>query len=239
MHQWVEKLLILQNKDMRLAKLKQRIKFTPVDQAKIDALLNDAEERMKKAKAQKIEQEKLLKDLEISADSINAKMVDFQKKTIMIKNNEEYKAALAQIDKCKHQISQFEDKELVIMEAMEKLKTEFDEVQKYYHTAEKRVKEMKKDLETRVNNCKQQIDQLSKEREDAYVQVDKRIASRYTRLFQNKLKRGRDTRVIVPLRDGTICDYCHMNVTAQVKMNARKGTQVSCENCGTLVYWMD
>jgi predicted nucleic acid-binding Zn-ribbon protein len=63
--------------------------------------------------------------------------------------------------------------------------------------------------------------------------VPKDVLSRYERM--RKGRRQGDRRVLVPVRDD-ICDGCHMKVTAQTKMDMRKGKPVTCNNCALLVY---
>ena len=61
------------------------------------------------------------------------------------------------------------------------------------------------------------------------------VLRRYDRL---RTRTPADRRALVPIRDG-ICDGCHMNITAQVRVNVAKGQVAPCLNCGRLLYIED
>ena len=238
MHDWVEKLLILQDKDLRIAKLEEQVTAAPEDKARVSGMLGDAEAAVAATKSKVQEGEKALKLLEMEVDAVRTRMRDFQSKSLMIKSNEDYRAALTQIEGCAKQISDMEDRQLVVMEDIEQARAMLGEKQKELTSARSRVQAMLSDLDVRVKNCRAQLERLEEERTSALRSVDDETAARYERL-RTKPKRGRsDSPVFVPIRDD-VCGRCHMNVIAQIRMNARKGVDVSCENCGALLYWDD
>ncbi|MBT4818220.1 MAG: hypothetical protein HON70_21105 [Lentisphaerae bacterium] len=199
-------------------------------------MLKGAETALGDAKTQLQEQEKALKTLEINADTIREKMRDFQSKSTFIKNNEEYRAAMTQIDTCKKQIEDIEDDQLLVMEEIERGRTLLALRTKEFKAAESRVAEMITDLDTRLKNCGAQIKKLEAIRSEAIKGVEPAIARRYERLIKKPNRGGPSRRVLVPILED-VCDRCHMNVIAQIRMNARKGMVASCENCGAMLYW--
>ena len=238
MHEWVEKLLALQDKDLRIARLEEQINAAPADKKKVDRLRTDAQSAATAAHDELQNQEKSLKTLEIEAETVRDKMRDFQSKSAFIKNNEEYRAAMSQIDGCKQQIRGIEDRELVVMEAIEEDRAAYAERRKELQAMEKRVSDMLADLDTRVKNCNAELGKLRGERKAAAAEVKADVARRYERLRQKRRQGRSDRRSFVPIRDD-VCDCCHMNVIAQIRNNARKGLDASCENCGALLYWED
>jgi len=236
MHEWVDKLLALQDRDLRIAKLAEQIATEPGDRAKVKSMLEGAQTALADAKAQLQESEKALKGLEIKVDTIRQKMMDFQSKSILIKNNEEYRAAMTQINGCKKQIEDIEDDELVVMEEMEQGRSSLTAKKKEFKAAESRVAEMIADLDTRLENCGAQIEKLRAGRAELLSEVEPSIAKRYDRLIKKPTRGGRSRRVLVPILED-VCDRCHMNVIAQIRMNARKGMVAACENCGAMLYW--
>jgi hypothetical protein len=238
MHEWVLKLHVLQEKDLRIAKIEEQVEGAPAERAKVQQLLDDAKAVTAAAKNQVIEEEKGLKDLDLQAETIRARMRDFQTKSAMIKSNDEYRAALQQIESCARQVNELEDRQLAIMDRIETHRVSLQKAQKDQEAVESRVREMLTDLETRETNCKSQMDILMAERAAALVGIYPELVSRYERLRVKKRHAVGDRRVLVPIRNNA-CDRCHMNAIAQVRMNARKGMPVSCENCGALLYWED
>ena len=238
MHEWVEQLLALQDTDLRIAKLAAQIAAEPGDRAKVKSMLEGAQKGLAEAKAQLQDREVALKSLETNADSIRQKMKDFQSKSTFIKSNDEYRAAMTQIAACQKQIEDVEDNELGVMEEIERARTLLAVKKNEFKAAESRVAEMIVDLDTRLKNCGAQIEKLRAVRTEAIKHVDPSVARRYERLIKKPTRGGPSHRVLVPILEG-VCGRCHMNVIAQIQMNARKGIAAACENCGAMLYWED
>ncbi len=240
MQEWVGKLLAVQEIDLRLDKLREQVASVPEEQQKAARIVHGDEEQLAQAKSALKDVEKALKDLEIEADSLRAKKADFQTKSAMIKSNEEYRAALLQIEQCDKLIAHLEDRELEVMERLETARSAVTAAAKALEAAKARATEMGVDLQTRLGNSKTQIDKLTAERTPALAGVAPDIVRRYERLRASPARAHHaDRRALVPIREGVCCDRCRMNVTAQTRMNARKGQPVLCEHCGTMLYHED
>jgi len=238
MAEWVEKLLILQDKDMRIIKLEDQIASVPNAKVEVAAMLTEAENAVAVGKKDLQEEEKNLKHLEIEVDTLLQKKRSFLAKSAMIKNNEEYRAALHQVEQVNHQISQLEDQELELMEAIEGARATLNQANKKLVASKQRTKEMQLDLDTRLANCQKQVARLQEERQPALAEVAgiaKAMVTRYERLRARGEVSFADRRNFVPVRD-EVCDRCRMNVTAQTRMNVRKALLVTCENCGAMLY---
>jgi predicted nucleic acid-binding Zn-ribbon protein len=239
MVEWVDKLLAVQDMDLRVDQLRQQVQAVPAQKAEAEKLLRDAQEAADQAKHALLEEEKALKTLEIEADTIREKKRDFQSKSTMIKSNEEYKAAMHQIEVCDKHIEDVEDRELELMEDIETAKEELSARQRELSAAKTRIAEMHEDLDRLAKKCKAELETLGVKRDPALEAVPADAAKRYSRLRKSMQARRLDSRVLVPVRDGVCCDRCRMNVTAQTRMNARKGMLVTCGNCGAMLYWED
>jgi len=236
MDDWVTKLLDLQDKDLRIAKLEEQVRSAPAEKKRVGRILEDAEAAVADVKKTRQVQQTRLKELEIEAETLRAKMRDFQSKSALIKNNDEYRAAMAQIDGCRAQISEIEDRELAVMEELELSRADLQQCGKERDAAKARVVEMLADIDARVASSTTQLEKLCGERDPVAAGISAEILQRYERLRKNSRRKLSDARAFVPIRDN-VCDGCHMNVTAQTRMNARKGVMVSCEMCGALLYW--
>jgi predicted nucleic acid-binding Zn-ribbon protein len=235
MHEWVEQLLAVQEKDLRIEKLAEQIRSVPEDKARSRQLLQAGEEGVAEAHHALQEEEKALHSLEMEADGIEAKKRDFQAKSTMIKNNEEYRAALHQIETCNRQIAELEDRELELMEKIEEARGLLEKRTKELKATKERVANMMSDLDTRLENCKKQVEKLKEGRSVALQDISPDIVRRYERLRHSRQAQRGDGRALVCVRDD-VCDRCRMNVTAQIRNDARKGLPVSCQNCGALLY---
>jgi len=234
MNDWAVKLLALQDKDLRILKLEERLHSVPQEKATVQAQLQDTEMAVAEARSLVQECEKAIKTVEIDVEAINTKMRDFATKTTMIKDNNEYRAALTQIEKCKDQVGKLEDLELEKMEMLEKARTDLSEKQKIFKQTQERVHAMLADLDVREKNCQAMMEKLNLERSTAAAEVPTEIFNRYERLRKSARMRA-SGRVLVPLHDNA-CGSCHMKVTAQQRVDARKISGVICQYCGAMLY---
>ena len=237
MQEWVQKLLAVQELDLRLDKLREQLASVPEEQAKVARMVRDDEGGLNQAKEGLKTIEKELKELELDADGLRAKKADFLTKSAMIKSNEEYRAALHQVEQCDKHIADIEDRELAVMARLEAARAAVAVAAKRHEATRQRAKEMNADLDTRLGNSKAQIAKLEAERLPTLVGIDAGTIRRYERLRASPARLNHpDQRALVPVRDGVCCDRCRMNLTAQTRMNTRKSMPVSCENCGTMLY---
>ncbi len=237
MQEWVQKLLAVQELDLRLDKLREQLASVPEEQAKVARMVRDDEGGLSQAKEGLKTIEKELKELELDADVLRAKKADFLTKSAMIKSNEEYRAALHQVEQCDKHIADIEDRELAVMARLETARAAVAVAAKRHEATRQRAKEMNADLDTRLGNSQAQIAKLEAERLPTLVGIDAGTIRRYERLRASPARLNHpDQRALVPVRDGVCCDRCRMNLTAQTRMNTRKSMPVSCENCGTMLY---
>ena len=237
MYEWVERLLALQDKDLRILRLEQQIRSVPTEKEHAHTLMKEAEEAFAGAKVQVQDDEKAIKVVEVDVESVQTKMRDFQAKSALIKSNEEYRAALAQIDGCKRQISGLEDQELVLLEKLDESRALLAKRTKELNATRERIAELCSDLDTRAENCGAQLAAEQASRVAARKELPSDVVKRYERQWATR-QRAADKRVFVPVREGC-CDRCHMKVTAQTRMNVRKGQAQGCEMCGAMLYFED
>jgi len=237
MHEWVQKLLAVQEIDLRLDKLREQTASVPEEQAKVAGMLQAEEGQLAHAREELRTVEKELKELELEADGLRVKKTDFKTKSSMIRSNEEYRAASLQIEQVDKLIADLEDQQLAVMERLEAARGTVNVAVRRLEAAKQRAREMNADLDTRLGNAKAQMDKLLAERAPALAGVGPETIRRYDRLRASPARiASADRRALVSVRDGVCCDRCRMNLTAQTRMNARKGQPVACENCGTMLY---
>jgi predicted nucleic acid-binding Zn-ribbon protein len=236
MHEWVEKVLIVQDKDGRIRKLQDQIQSVPVEKKKAQASLADADAALAAAKESVITAEKAIKNLEIEVESLEDKRRDFATKSMMIKDNDEYRAALHQMETCRNKVRELEDQELIFMEQLENAREQLKMERREHDAAKQRVEQLVADLDTRLQNCTAQMEKLRAERETCIAEVPADIASRYERILASRNNSGHEPVVLAPI-SGYNCGYCHMNIPPQIRMDASKGQLVSCPNCSVLLYF--
>ena len=250
MQAWVEKLIELQEIDLRIAKLeiqlgelpKRRAEAEFQYKAEADALAEATEER-KKAEAE-------AKSIETQISSMREKKRDFQAKTVSIKNNDEYRAAILQIEIMDKTIADFEEKQLEIMIKIDQLRVKEAEKQKDLEAGKARAKLVLADLDSRKANLDKLIaaqvakrpaivadlEAIGKADAEAGVSRTDYLAC-YNRLRASKSHP--QTVGCVAVLEDIACGRCHMSVTAQLKNETRKGKMVFCPSCGAILYSED
>ena len=237
MQEWMQGLLELQERDMRMAKIEALVKSVPAEKALVEGELKAAEAALQAAKDGVRNAEKAIKAVELEVETIRGKMRDFQTKTATIKKNDEYQAALHQIETCKKQITAQEELQMVAMEGLEVAKQALAVEEKKMAAAKQRVAGMLGDLDVRLKNCSAELEKMKAERTCTLANVPADFQQRYERLRASKY--GGVNRVLVPIRANGSCDGCRMNVTAQLRVNAAKGQLATCSNCGRILYAED
>ncbi|MEM9399124.1 MAG: C4-type zinc ribbon domain-containing protein [Verrucomicrobiota bacterium] len=232
MAQEVESLLILQDRDLRLKKLKDEIKNIPVQ---IDNTRKHFEKKKQKLeslklKARQIESER--KDLENQVLSQEQLMQKYSVQQMSTKKNDEYQALSHEIERCKQEISKIEDKELEIMETYDKAMEEVQAEEKVVAQHSTTIDEKVLSLEKRKENAEKEVSELHNEITELETRVDASLLLKYRRIFKSK-----GDRALTRVTEAKICTGCHMNVTHQTYVDAKGGKVVMCEDCGRLIYW--
>ena len=235
MEDWVQSLKAAQDKDIRIARLQTQIDAVPVDKNNAQATLDEAEGAVNEAKKALQEVEMAIKTLQMDVDDAENKRRDFEKKSIMIKDNNDYKAAMHQIEMVKEKVGGLEERELQLMEQRDTAKERVEAEKTRFESVAKRTKQHMDDLDSRLQACESQKTKLVAERDDLLADVPRDVARMYERLLTSRLRAGREPIGFAPV-DNNSCSCCHMEVPPQVRVNAMKGKKVNCPQCSVLLY---
>ncbi len=232
-HTWTTQLLDLQEKDLRIFKLRGQVAAVPTEKSQAQALCEQEKEKLQTARQRVVEIEKGIKKLEMEAESWREKQRNFASKSTMIRDNDEYRAALQQIEQCRKKISDCEDRELDLMAELEAARSRLEEEKRILADVETRTRQTLEDLDLRARNCQAQIDRLTEQRSAVAAEIPGDVMKRYQRMIDNSAGRP----VLVPVGRANICGGCHMNVPAQDRVHAAGGQLVGCPNCGAMLYY--
>jgi len=234
MHDWAIKLLAVQDIDIKMAKIAEQLALVPAKQAEADQLFEAENRALEQAKQRLKESEVAGKKLDNEITVQQEKKRNFQSKTILIKNNDEYRAALVQIEMCDQGIKNLEDQQLEKMFEIDALKQKIVALQKDVEQAKKRAQGVKEEYQTLKENCEKQYAQLKLEREKVAADADPELLRQY-----NHLRSGRKSNptqpCLVPIMDGA-CGRCRMRMTAQTCQDTTNGKVVVCPSCAALIY---
>jgi predicted nucleic acid-binding Zn-ribbon protein len=227
----VQQLLVVQDRDRRMAQLKAEHTRIPTEIAGVDKSIQDASGHLETLRNELKHIETERKKLEIDAEAKRAQITKYRTQLFQIKSNVEYQALLKEITKNEDDIKGIEDVELELMEKMEQLQPTLKEEQAVLKEVTGKAEGQKADLAKRATAIEQELAQLRTERATLVGTVEPEALSRYERLMRSK-----GDVAVVPILHGN-CGGCHLNLPPQVVHNGKHGNElVSCDYCGRILY---
>lgn len=233
MNDVLEKLLILQDRDAKLARLTAELDRIPVERGDLDRQEQSATDTADQAKAEgkRIEVER--KRLEMEVGSKEELVRKYKGQLIAIKNNDQFHALQHEITNAEQEIRRIEDQELVLMEKNENAQSTSKQADAALQETKKRLEMQRKELAQKELVVQKQAGEIRSEREKLAAEVDEDTLGRYDRILKSK-----HGQAIVRISHG-LCMGCHLKLTAQEVHRAQADSElVTCTNCGRILYWM-
>jgi len=228
----IEKLLILQDRDRKISRLRNELANIGPERnalqnrtAASQAALDVARQRTRQIESDR-------KKLELDAEAKKQAIERYSLQQFQTKKNDEYRALAHEISMAREAIVKLEDQQLELMEQAEA-------VQKQVATATRTAEEAKKladrqllDLTAREENLKKELATLEADRDQLAAAVDESVLPRYERLRKSK-----GENVVVGVAHG-VCGGCHMKLQRQVMVTCQGNQEiVACPNCGRILYY--
>ncbi len=232
MHEVIAKLLILQERDRRIAGMHDELAQIEPQRRSFSARAATAQGALEAAKLRVKHLESERKKLELEVEAKKQLIERYSNQQLQTRKNEEYRALAHEIETCKEAIRQIEDQELEIMEQTEAGQRQVAAATQTLAETDKLVAGLIADLTQREANLRTELASLESNRAELAAVVDGSVRTRYERLF--KLKGGS---VVVGVDHG-VCGGCHMRVPAQLLVHCRAQQElVTCQNCGRILYY--
>ncbi len=228
----IEKLLILQDRDQRINRLRGELDRIEPERQMFKAKATEAQAALDHAKVRIRQLESDRKALELEVEAKKQQIDRYANQQLQTRKNEEYRALAHEIEMCKEEIFKIENRELELMEQAEATQKEIASATHASGAARKRMEEQLTQLDAREGNLKQELATLEKNRQELAAEVDQSSRARYERLLRSK-----GENVVVGVQHG-VCGGCHMRVPPQVLVMCQaKKELVSCSNCGRILYY--
>jgi predicted nucleic acid-binding Zn-ribbon protein len=228
----IEKLLVLQDRDRRIAQLKAERTRIPEQTAATEESLKAGSARLDSLRDQAKHIEADRKKLEIDVEAKRGQITKYRMQLSLIKSNTEYQALLKEIAKAEQEIDAIETRELEVMEKSDELQPAVKQEQAALKEITVKAEAERADLQKRSAMIEQELVKLQTERETLVKEADPDALYRYERLMHSK-----SDFAVVPIRNGN-CGGCHLNIPPQLVHNAKNGTTLtSCDYCGRILYW--
>ncbi len=228
----LEKLLIVQEKDLNLQKYLHEVSRIPLERSKIQNMINMEEEAIQFARRDLNDREIERKNIDAKVLSREAEVSKFKNQQLEVKKNDEYRALALQIEQAQSDIGVLEEEEISLMYTI-------DEAFKEYNLEkvriESRISEQKLQmqlLESRLVELKALVEIAENDYANSRKEVELNFLEDYDRV-RNQVKR---TPYIVPI-DGHICGGCHLRVSNDVLSQCNsEQVIVICDQCSRVVF---
>lgn len=230
----IEHLLILQDRDQKIRRLKRQQAQIPAERARLEEGINSADTTLEAARAESRQNEVERKQLEIDIGAKNGSIARFRLQQLQTRKNEEYQALAHEIERCERDISEIETQELILMERADEIAKRLHDSQAESERARAELAARVGELETRASNIAAELGRLESERREFAAKVDEDLLEQYDRIFASK----GDT-AVASVQHG-VCGGCHMKISANTAFHVRTATAVvHCDNCGRILYPSD
>lgn len=227
----VQKLLQLQDKDMKLYELCEEKAEQPKRLAALRESFKGKSEELNATKEELKAKQAEIKTIELEVESKKQNILKHSNQLFDVKTNEEYKALEKEIAFEKSQNSEKEDVILEDMLVIDSFLEKIKQLEAEHAKDEQELKEQEKLIEERIKNLDVQIKQLEDERHNLKVRVREDILG----IYEKVLKRQPESPV-VPV-ENHICLGCHMALIHQTFSDVKRCTElVHCENCSRILY---
>jgi uncharacterized protein len=232
----IEKLLILQDRDRKILRVKEELSRTAPERQVLQTKAAAAQNALDTAKNKIKQIESDRKKLELDAESKKQAIEKYSVQQFQTKKNDEYRAFNKQIEDCKSAIVGLEDQEIVLMEQAEAAQKTLDTASRETAEVKKAVDSQLAELAKHETQIKAELVELEKGRAELTPSVEPSALARYEHLLKQK-----GDKAIVGISHGA-CGGCHMRLPIQVPLScksAQKSAQelTFCPSCGRILYW--
>ena len=226
----IKTLLIVQDRDTRLRRLRDDLKRLPDDAARAKARVAGDEAALQASKSAATENEMAIHKLQLDIDTRRTTIGRLKTQQYETRKNDEYTALGHEIDRYAAEIACLEDDELALMEKGESLKSVVASSTAALATTRSRVQDDLNQMKERHVALTRQVSEVEAERTTLAQGIPEVMLALYDRIFEKKAP------AVVPLEHG-ICGGCHMKVTPTTLTQVKAEKVIAhCENCGRILY---
>src|SRR5215471_1603076 len=168
----IEKLLILQDRDRKIRRVKGELSHIEPQRHTMKARAAAANTSLDSAKTKVKELESQRKELELEVEAKKELITKYANQQLQTRKNEEYRALANEIQTCKEAIFKIEDQEISLMEQGEGAQKEVVRATQAANEARKLADDQVAQLAVREENLKKELAELETNREELAAAVD-------------------------------------------------------------------
>jgi len=228
----IEKLLILQDRDVALQKIEQELTRIPQDRNKIEALIETEKNNIEAARLSLKEKEVRRNEIDQRVKAKEADIARFKNQQLQVKKNDEYRALTHQIEQAEADIASLEESEIELMLEIDSAHGDFEREKA---TIEARILQQKAEIQQlgqREQNLRDSVETAKK----ALLDSREGIEANYIEHYERVRKLIKRPPYLAPIEDHK-CGGCHLRVSNEVSRGAmQSGEPHFCDQCARMVY---
>ncbi len=229
----IEKLLILQDRDRRVLRLRTEYADIEPQRRLVLSRKAAAEQEFEKSRVRGHQLESERKRLELEVDSKKTQIEKYSAQQWQTKKNEEYKALGHEIEMAREAIRGLDDQQLGLMEQLEV-------ADRHVAAASAVLKQARADADIQLQQfddaearLRKQLNEAEAARAEFAASIDPQLLNRYERILKTK-----GDKILVSV-ERSVCGGCHMKLARQVILATQADREVvECPNCGRLLYYL-
>ena len=228
----LDKLLVLQERDAKRLSFEQQLKGVPREIATVEGKIAAEKAAIEAAKAEWHGLESKKKQLEIEIGTAEEKIGKYKTQQSQVRKNDEYQALTHEIETTQGAIGTLEEEEIGIMLSI-------DIAKKRFLAAEAELKNNIKGHEAKIHTLREREKNLGGDvtaAQSIVAAARQEVPAPQLKIYDRVASKPGHP-VCVPVT-ASRCGGCHLKVSANVELEARKLEQVTtCDQCGRIVYW--
>lgn len=228
----IEKLLIVQDRDIALQKIEQELTRIPQERAKIEALIEEEKQNIEAASHSLKEKEVQRNELDTEVKGKEADVARFKNQQLQVKKNDEYRALTHQIEQAEADINSLEEREIELMLEIDTAREAYEADKAVIDARIIEQHEQIKLLGEREQNLKDSVDAAKNALAESRVGIE----ANYIEHFDRVKKLTKRPPYLAPIQDHK-CGGCHLRVSNEVSRGAMDaGEPHFCDQCARMVY---
>jgi predicted nucleic acid-binding Zn-ribbon protein len=232
----LQKLLELQNVDVRLNEVRARLAAFPKKLADADARAAAAKAELDQSKAAQLASFKDRKKYELDVEQLKDRVRKYRDQGSQVKTNEAYKALQHEVQMAETEIAKAEDRLLEQMVAGEEYDRRIKSAEAALKEVEAVVKVQRATIETEKAAAEKALAELTAEREAVVAAIPENLMDHYERIA-----RKHNGVALAEIRDEK-CGACGMRIRPHVFQEMRRlGSEemFHCETCTRIIYYIE
>jgi hypothetical protein len=228
----IEKLLILQDRDRRILRIREQLARIEPERQLFQSNAASAQAGLDAVKQKVKEAETGRKKLELEVESKKQQIERYALQQFQTKKNDEYRALAHEIETCKEEITHLEDQQLEFMEQIEAFQKQAAAATREAEESRKLAEGKLKDITAGEQNLRAELSGLESNRDQLTTAIEERALRQYERLLHSK-----GDNVVVGIQHG-VCGGCHMKFPVQLVVSCQAAKElITCPNCGRILYY--